>query len=154
MDFITHLPPSNGKTLIWVIVDRLIKFSHYLAISSHLNVSFLSSLLLWKLYRMHGLPKTIVSDRDPIFWVVSRVKFWNNWVQSFCTQVLTTHTQMAKQRSSTDVWNTSTLPSFGTTKVSIPLFIWHHSIQCMDVKPHQVKTSNHEAMPLHPLIPL
>lgn len=72
MDFITHLPLSKGRTVIWVIVDRLSKLAHFIALPTHYTAVSLASLFMREIYRLHGLPKTIVSDRDPIF--VSR--FW------------------------------------------------------------------------------
>ncbi|GKB94317.1 reverse transcriptase [Tanacetum coccineum] len=72
MDFITNLPSSNGKTTIWVIVDRLTKFAHFLALPPHSTAASLANLFLHQIYRLHGLPKSILSDRDPIF--LSR--FW------------------------------------------------------------------------------
>ncbi|GKE69763.1 ty3-gypsy retrotransposon protein, partial [Tanacetum coccineum] len=67
MDFITNLPSSNGKTAIWVIVDRLTKFAHFLALPPHSTAASLANLFLHQIYRLHGLPKSILSDRDPIF---------------------------------------------------------------------------------------
>ncbi|XP_035836073.1 uncharacterized protein LOC118484192 [Helianthus annuus] len=72
MDFITHLPPSKGKTAIWVIVDRLSKFAHFIALSPGYTAISLAAIFMREVYRLHGLPKTIISDRDPIF--ISR--FW------------------------------------------------------------------------------
>lgn len=72
MDFVTHLPPSNGKTTIWVIVDRFSKSAHFIPLPTHYTAMSLAPLFLTEIYRLHGMPKTIVSDRDRIF--VS--KFW------------------------------------------------------------------------------
>jgi len=68
----THLPPSNGKTTIWVIVDRFSKSAHFIPLSSSYTAVSLAPLFLTEIYCLHGMPKTIVSDRDRIF--VS--KFW------------------------------------------------------------------------------
>lgn len=67
MDFITHLPPSNGKTAIWVIVDRLSKFAHFIPLSNNFTATTLAAVFLKDIYRLHGLPKSITSDRDPLF---------------------------------------------------------------------------------------
>ncbi|KAL4582831.1 hypothetical protein LXL04_007392 [Taraxacum kok-saghyz] len=67
MDFITHLPSSNGKTTIWVIVDRFSKYAHFIALPSQFGVMTLATLFMHHVYRLHGLPNSIVSDRDPIF---------------------------------------------------------------------------------------
>ncbi|GKD53162.1 ty3-gypsy retrotransposon protein [Tanacetum coccineum] len=77
MDFITNLPTSNGKSTIWVIVDRLTKFAHFLP---HYTAASLATLFLNHIYRLHGLPKSILSDRDPIFlsrfWKELFAEFW------------------------------------------------------------------------------
>lgn len=67
MDFITHLPTSNGKSTIWVVVDRLSKFAHFTPLPSTYTAASLATLFLHQIYRLHGLPKTILSDRDPLF---------------------------------------------------------------------------------------
>ncbi|KAL0366691.1 UNVERIFIED_CONTAM: Retrovirus-related Pol polyprotein from transposon.6 [Sesamum radiatum] len=53
MDFITHLPSSNGKTVIWVVVDRLTKFAHFLALPTGFTAVTLASLFLQEIYRLH-----------------------------------------------------------------------------------------------------
>jgi hypothetical protein len=72
MDFITHLPSSHGKSTIWVVVDRLSKYAHFIPLPPHYTAVSLASLFISEIYRLHGMPKTIVSDRDRIF--ISR--FW------------------------------------------------------------------------------
>lgn len=67
IDFITHLPNSNGKKAIWVDVDRLSKFSHFISLPSTYTAALLETLFLHHIYRLHGLPKTILSNRDPLF---------------------------------------------------------------------------------------
>nr|GEU33969.1 Ty3/gypsy retrotransposon protein [Tanacetum cinerariifolium] len=67
MDFITNLPPSKGKVCIWVIVDRLLKYAHFISLSPNYTAVTLASIFMHEIYHLHGLPKTIVSDRDPLF---------------------------------------------------------------------------------------
>lgn len=67
MDFITQLPLSNGKTAIWVVVNRLSKSAHFIALSPKYTTVTLATLFLHMIYRLHGLPKSIISDRDPLF---------------------------------------------------------------------------------------
>lgn len=67
MDFITHLPPSQNKTAIWVIVDRLTKFAHFISLPTNYTASTLAPIFVAKIYKLHGAPKTIASDRDRIF---------------------------------------------------------------------------------------
>lgn len=67
MDFITNLPNSSGKTAIWVLVDRLSKFAHFIPLPPKYTAAYLASIFLTDIYKLHGLPKSIVSDHDPIF---------------------------------------------------------------------------------------
>lgn len=67
MDFITSLPPSQGKTTIWVIVDRLSKYAHFVALPAQLSVAALVPIFLSEIYCLHVMPKSIVSDKDQLF---------------------------------------------------------------------------------------
>ena len=67
MDFITKLPKFQGKDNIYVVVDRFTKFSHFFAVTSTISASELVALFFKDVLRLHGLPKTIISDRDSNF---------------------------------------------------------------------------------------
>jgi hypothetical protein len=67
MDFITGLPKSEGKSVIMVIVDRLTKYAHFCALSHPFKSSTVSTTFMETVQKLHGSPKIIVSDRDPIF---------------------------------------------------------------------------------------
>ncbi|GJZ33313.1 ty3-gypsy retrotransposon protein [Tanacetum coccineum] len=101
MDFITNLPLSNGKLAIWVIVDRLTKFAHFLALSPNYTATTLATLYLQQVYRLHGIPKTIVSDRDPIF--LSR--FWKELFNKIGTQLLYSSAYHPQTDGQTEVVN-------------------------------------------------
>ncbi|GJZ81421.1 ty3-gypsy retrotransposon protein [Tanacetum coccineum] len=73
MDFITGLPNSKGVTVIFVVVDCFTKYAHFGTLPTNFNAHKVAEVFLEIVIKHHGLPKTIVSDRDPIF--VS--KFWN-----------------------------------------------------------------------------
>ena len=69
MDFIVGLPESNGLAHIWVVVDRLTKMAHFILMvtgkespAEHLAISFAREI-----WRLHGLPSDIVSDRGSVF---------------------------------------------------------------------------------------
>ena len=64
MDFITGLPMVQGKDCIFVVVDRLMKYAHFFTISAHYTATQVAELFFREVFRLHGLPKTIISDRD------------------------------------------------------------------------------------------
>lgn len=65
MDFIEGLPPSSGKHCILVVVDRLSKNAHFLALSHPYTALEVSQVYLDNIFKLHGMPRDIVSDRDP-----------------------------------------------------------------------------------------
>jgi hypothetical protein len=67
MDFITGLPPSQGFTVIFVTVDRLSKSAHFGALPTTFTASRVAELFISMVVRHHGFPRSIVSDRDPVF---------------------------------------------------------------------------------------
>jgi len=67
MDFITALPISNGKDILWVIIDQLTKMGHFVTCHSTMNPEDLADHFLWQVIRPHGLPSDIVSDRGSLF---------------------------------------------------------------------------------------
>jgi hypothetical protein len=67
MDFITDLPKVQGKDYIYVVVHRLTNFSHFYAIPTEYNVVQVAEIFFREVFRLHGLPKNIVSDRDSRF---------------------------------------------------------------------------------------
>ena len=65
MDFVSGLPrTSKGKISVWVIVDRLTKAAHFLAVKTTDTLVTLSRLYIEEIVRLHGVPLSIVSDRD------------------------------------------------------------------------------------------
>jgi hypothetical protein len=72
MDFIVKLPSSNGFDSILVIVCRLTKQAHFIACNESINSSGLADLFIANVFRLHGLPDDIISDRGPVF----RSLFW------------------------------------------------------------------------------
>ncbi|XP_073015225.1 uncharacterized protein [Primulina eburnea] len=66
MDFVTHLPRSNrGCDAIWVIVDRLSKSAHFIPYDRTCTYKKMAKMYIDHVVRLHGVPVTIVSDRDP-----------------------------------------------------------------------------------------
>jgi hypothetical protein len=67
MDFITGLPKVQGRDCIYVVVDRLTKYAHFFSIPSEYNASQVADLFFREVFRLHGLLRNIVSDRDNRF---------------------------------------------------------------------------------------
>ena len=73
MDFITKLPrTSSGHDAIWVIVDRLTKSAHFLPIHETYSMERLAKLYINEIVARHGVPISIISDRDSRF----TSRFW------------------------------------------------------------------------------
>lgn len=77
MDFITGLPKVQGKDCIFVIVNRFTKFAHFFAITITYTTIQLADLIFKEIFRLHGLPKKIVSDMDNKFMSM----FWQELFQ-------------------------------------------------------------------------
>lgn len=67
MDFIEGLPLSSGKSTILVVVDRLNKSAHFLALAHPYTARTVAEKFVEGIVKLHGMPGTIVSGRDPIF---------------------------------------------------------------------------------------
>ena len=67
MDFIEGLPRSEGKEVIFVVVDRFSKYAHFMALPHPYSAATVAKSFMDNVYKLHGMPATIVSDRDTIF---------------------------------------------------------------------------------------
>jgi hypothetical protein len=84
-DFIVGLPrTTKGYDSIWVIIDRLMKISHFLPVKTDHPVTVYAQLYIARILSLHGVPKTIVSDRGPQF----VAKFWEELHNSLGTKLL------------------------------------------------------------------
>ena len=84
MDFVTGLPRTpQSKDSVWVIVDRLTKSAHFLPMRITDSVIVLSKLYVKEIVRLHGVPLSIVSDRDPRF----TSQFWQSLQKALGTEI-------------------------------------------------------------------
>ncbi|GKE22498.1 retrotransposable element Tf2 [Tanacetum coccineum] len=103
MDFIDGLPMSKGRTVIMVIVDRLSKYSHFVPLTHPYTAIQVAQSFLDIIYRLHGLPKIIVSDRDAVF--MSR--FWKELFSLLQVQLHTSTAYHPQTDGQTEVVNRS-----------------------------------------------
>lgn len=67
MDFIEGLPNSHGKSVLFVVVDRLSKYAHFIPLSHPYTATTIAKVFFDNIFKLHGLPESIVSDRDVAF---------------------------------------------------------------------------------------
>ena len=67
MDFITGLPSAEVKDSIFVVVDRLTKYAHFISISSKEKAIQVTECYVNNIFNLRGFPKVIFSDRDHKF---------------------------------------------------------------------------------------
>ena len=73
MDFVVGLPCTHaGYDAIWVIIDRLTKSAHFLAIRNNYSLNQLAELYVDEIVKLYGVSVSIVSNRDPKF----TSRFW------------------------------------------------------------------------------
>ena len=76
MDFVTHLPRTPRRhDAVWVIVDRLTKSAHFLIVRMTFKLEEFYRLHIREIVRLHGVPVSIVSDRDLRF----MAHFWKSF---------------------------------------------------------------------------
>ena len=79
LDFVTGLPPSDGNTTILTVVDRFSKSVHLVPLPKIPSAKRTASLVMLHVFKYHGLPVDVVSDRGPQF----TSHFW----KAFCTLI-------------------------------------------------------------------
>ncbi|GJR74908.1 putative reverse transcriptase domain-containing protein [Tanacetum coccineum] len=84
LDFVTKLPRTqSGNDTIWVIVDRLTKSAHFLPMRETDPMDKLAKLYLKEVVTRHGIPVSIICDRDPRF----TSNFWRSFQKAMGTRL-------------------------------------------------------------------
>lgn len=101
MDFIVGLPNSRGQTTILVVIDRLTKYAHFGALPTSFTTSKVAELFSHMVIRLHGVPRTLVSDRDPIF----TSQFWKKLFELMGTRLKMSSSYHPQMDGQTEVTN-------------------------------------------------
>jgi hypothetical protein len=72
MDFVEGLPLSSNANTILVVVDKYSKFAHFVPLRHPFLAASVAKVFMDNIYKLHDLPKSIISDHDRIF----TSKFW------------------------------------------------------------------------------
>jgi hypothetical protein len=67
MDFVDGFPKVGGKAVILTVVDRLSKYAHFIALAHPYTATTVAKAFFKHIIKLHGVPASIVSNRDPIF---------------------------------------------------------------------------------------
>ena len=67
LDFVEALPRVRGKTVILTVVDRFSKYCHFIPLAHPYSAESVAEAFFTDIIRLHGIPQSMVSDRDPVF---------------------------------------------------------------------------------------
>jgi hypothetical protein len=101
MDFIVGLPKLGNKSVIMVVVDRLSKYAHLCSLQHPFTTSTMAQIFMDHIFKLHGMPHSIVSDRDPTF----TNNFWQELFRLQGTQLHLSTTYHPQTDGQTEVVN-------------------------------------------------
>ena len=83
LDFVEGLPQSGKFNCILVVVDKFSKYSHFIPLAHPFSASQVATAYIDQVYKLHGMPESLISDRDPVF----TSKFWRKLFKQTDTQL-------------------------------------------------------------------
>jgi hypothetical protein len=101
MDFVTGLPESSGYDALLVVVDKLTKHGSFIPTNTTVTAEETAKLLFRRVFKTYGLPREIVSDRDPRF--TSRV--WKSLASFFKTKLAMSTAKHPQTDGQTEIMN-------------------------------------------------
>jgi transposase InsO family protein len=83
LDFVEALPRVRGKSVILTVVDRFSKYCHFIPLAHPYSAEAVAQAFFADIVRLHGVPQSMVSDRDPVF----TSKFWQELMRLVGTKL-------------------------------------------------------------------
>jgi len=103
MDFIVALQKEGNNLVIWTVVHQFSKYGHFCALQHPFTPTTVGQIFINHIFKLHGKPTSIVSDRDPTF----TNKFWQELFQLHDNQLNMSTSYHPQTNGQTKVVNVS-----------------------------------------------